>query len=272
MTSGNSQVKAGLARALVRTCSLFDAMPLFEEAERVGPLDGATALDRGLAFDLVADNASAQRYYRQALAAGPNDEATRRLAISLAITGDKRGAANILSPLLTRQDMAAWRVRAFSLAILGQADEAISVINGTLPPALATGIAPYLRYMPRLTPAQQAAAANFGQFPRASEIGHDDPRISRYATTSMRQSVMEMTYASYTPKAEFLGRKTFTTKYRNSSTDTQSFSSSTAADIAAPLRAAQDARSSANCNSDEEFRQLFANWHSLDRSTAYVAP
>ncbi len=206
VSPGSAQVKAGLARALVRNGNPFDAIPLFDEAERVGPLDSTVALDRGLAYDLVADNASAQRYYRQALAAGPNDEATRRLAISLAISGDKRGAGTTLSPLLTRQDMAAWRSRAFSLAILGQADEAISVVNGTLPPALATGIAPYLRYMPRLTPAQQAAAANFGQFPRASEIGQDDPRVARYATTSARRTGLASADAGLIPRGEPLGR------------------------------------------------------------------
>ena len=48
--------------------------------------------------------------------------------------------------------------------------------------------------------------------------------------------------------------------------------SSTAADIAAPLRAAQDARQSSLGSGDEEFRQLFANWSSLDKSVSYVAP
>ena len=48
--------------------------------------------------------------------------------------------------------------------------------------------------------------------------------------------------------------------------------SSTAADIAAPLRAAQEARQSALNNGDDEFRQLFSNWRSLERSTGYVAP
>ena len=48
--------------------------------------------------------------------------------------------------------------------------------------------------------------------------------------------------------------------------------SSTAADIAAPLRAAHDSRQSALNNSDEDFRQLFSNWRSLDRPAGYVAP
>jgi Flp pilus assembly protein TadD len=206
VTPGNSTVKLGLARALVRKGNPFDAIPLFEVAERSGPLGTAAALDRGLAYDLVADNASAQRSYRQALAAGPSDEATRRLAISLAITGDKRGSATTLSPLLTRQDKGAWRARAFALAILGQADEAISIVNGTLPASLASGIAPYMRYMPRLTPAQQAAAANFGQFPRASEIGQDDPRIARYATTGSRRTALASADGGLIPRGEPLGR------------------------------------------------------------------
>ena len=48
--------------------------------------------------------------------------------------------------------------------------------------------------------------------------------------------------------------------------------SSTAADIAAPLRAAQDARQSSLGNGDEDFRQLFTSWRSLDKSVSYAAP
>ncbi|MGH6786332.1 MAG: SPOR domain-containing protein, partial [Novosphingobium sp.] len=46
-----------------------------------------------------------------------------------------------------------------------------------------------LRYMPRLTPAQQAAAANFGHFPRAAEIGRDDPRVAAYAKPLARPAL-----------------------------------------------------------------------------------
>jgi murein DD-endopeptidase MepM/ murein hydrolase activator NlpD len=42
------------------------------------------------------------------------------------------------------------------------------------------------------------------------------------------------------------------------------------ADIAAPLRAAQDARPSALGSGDEEFRRLFTSWQSLDRPAAIV--
>ena len=206
VTPGNVRVKAGLARALVRSGNPFDAIPLFEDAALAGAVDSATALDRGLAYDLVADNVTAQRYYREAMTGGLTDEATRRLAISLAIAGDKRASATVLSPLLLRQDKAAWRARAFSLAIMGQTEEAITVVNGTLPPSLASGIAPYLRYMAKLTPAQQAAAANFGQFPRASEIGRDDPRVALYSANASRRPSLASADAGLIPKGEPLGR------------------------------------------------------------------
>ena len=206
VTPGNPRIKAGLARALVGSGNPFDAIPLFDEAERGGAMDSTVALDRGLAYDLVADNATAQNYYRLALSAGPNDEASRRLAISLAIAGDKRGSAAVITPLLVRQDKAAWRARAFALAILGQSEEAVAVVNSTLPAQLASGIAPYLRYMPRLTRSQQAAAANFGQFPRAAEIGQDDPRVTRYATTALRRPAVAAADAGLVPKGEPLGR------------------------------------------------------------------
>ena len=206
VTPGSPLIKAALARALVRSGNPYDAIPLFEEAERGGAMDSTVALDRGLAYDLVADNASAQRFYRLALTSGPNDEALRRLAISQAIAGDKRGSAATLAPLLMRQDKAAWRARAFSLAILGQGEDAVAVVNTSLPPALASGLTPYLRYMPRLTRSQQAAAANFGQFPRAAQIGQDDPRMARYAGAPARGPAVVTNDAGLVPRGEPLGR------------------------------------------------------------------
>lgn len=177
LAPGNAQVKAGLAGAYAQSEDPFTAIPLFTEAEKAGAIDPALQADRGLAYDLVGDNASAQRYYRTALAAGQNDEVLRRLALSQAIAGDRRGMETTLSPLLQRQDKAAWRTRAFGMAILGQPEEGIAIARTNLPPALADSMAGYLQYMPKLTAAQQAAAANLGHFPRASEIGRDDPRV-----------------------------------------------------------------------------------------------
>ena len=178
---GDARVKAGLAVAAMHGGDPVAAIPLFEAAEKAGLPPGATEGERGLAYDLVGDNARAQSCYRKALALKPNDEITRRLAISLAISGDGPGSEVALLPLLRRQDKAGWRTRVFALAVLGQTEEAIRVAKFMLPKGLAENMAPYLHYMPRLTTAQKAAAANLGNFPRASEIGRDDARIAQYA-------------------------------------------------------------------------------------------
>ena len=175
------RVRAGLAGALVHNSNPYDAIPLFAEAEAAGGMDPKLNTERGLAYDLVGDNATAQRYYRAALGIAPSDETTRRLALSQVIAGDRAGMEATLAPLLLRGDKAAQRVNAFGLAIAGRPEEGVAIAYKVMPQDLAAGIAPYLRYMPRLTRAQQASAAVFGHFPRAAEIGRDDPRALRFA-------------------------------------------------------------------------------------------
>ncbi|HEY6870281.1 MAG TPA: tetratricopeptide repeat protein, partial [Novosphingobium sp.] len=131
LSPNNMRVKAGLAGALVRSENPYDAIPLFAEAEKAGALDPALIADRGLAYDLVGDNATAQRHYRESLALAPSDETTRRLAISQAIAGDRAGMELTLAPLLQRQDKAGWRARTFALAILRKPEEAIAIADQT---------------------------------------------------------------------------------------------------------------------------------------------
>jgi len=177
------RIKAGLARALVLQGDPVKAIPLFAQAEAAGTSADVTA-DRGLAYDLVGDTTTAQKYYRVALARRDDDEVRRRLGISLAIAGDAAGSEAMLMPLLRKQDKPGWRAHAFALAIAGRVPEAVTTVNAILPGQLAQSVTPYLRYMPRLTRAQQAAAANLGKFPRASEIGRDDPAIAAFAPSS----------------------------------------------------------------------------------------
>jgi len=190
LSPDNPRVEAGLAGAKVRAEDPFSAIPLFMAAEKRGSIPPELLGDRGLAYDLIGDNATAQRYYRQALAgatSSPTSSATsssaeisRRLGLSLAISGDRRGSETVLAALLQQKDRAAWRARIFALAILGYEDEAVATARSTMPSDLALQIAPYLRYMRRLTPAQQAAAANLGHFPQASQVGQDDPRLAQF--------------------------------------------------------------------------------------------
>lgn len=183
---GNPRTKALLGKAQLVAENPVEAIRAFDEAERAGADTFAMAADRALAYDLVGDNARAQRWYQVALSRGSDDEITRRYAMSLAISGDRRGAESLLAPLIEKQDRAAWRTRTFAMAVTGGPDEAVAIAYASMPQDLASGIAPYLRYMPRLTAAQQAAAANFGRFPRAADIGRDDPRVVQYAALNPR--------------------------------------------------------------------------------------
>ena len=178
---GSARVKAGLAGAYALSGDPITAIELFKEAEKLGPLGAEPLADRALAYDLVGDNQTAQAYYRRSLALADSDETLRRMALSLAISGDRRGMEATLSPLLQRQDKAAWRTRAFALAILGEPVEAESIARQTMPADMAGAIANYFRFMPKLSPAQQASAVNLGHFPRAAEMGQDDPRFAQYA-------------------------------------------------------------------------------------------
>ncbi|MXP13490.1 hypothetical protein GRI44_01805 [Altererythrobacter confluentis] len=205
LSPGNAQVKLGLAGAFVRSERPLEALRLFDEAERAGASSVMLAADRGLAFDLVGDPQSAQVQYARALALRPTDEIVRRMAISQAIAGDRAGFEKTLYPLLEKRDLSGYRTRAFGLAILGEEAEAVSIAEAVMPAQLSAKITPYLRYMKRLTTAQQAAAANLGAFPRAAQIGRDDPRIAQYTppARSARRSDTQLT-----PQGEPLGPRT----------------------------------------------------------------
>lgn len=205
LSPGNPRAKLGMAAGFMRSERPIEALRLFSEAEKAGVSSDALAGDRALAFDLVGDNFHAQQEYRKAIARNASAELTRRLALSLAISGDRKGFEDTLLPLLRQRDLGAYRTRAFGLAILGDAQEAQRITDAVMPKAMASKLKPYLEYMPRLTKAQQAAAANFGRFPQASQIGRDDPQLAQYARepeASQRQAG-----AALEPRGEPLGTK-----------------------------------------------------------------
>jgi len=179
--SANARVKLGIAAVYLRSGRPVEALDAYALAEAAGATSPEYARDRGLAYDLVGDNRQARAAYEQALAIDPEDpETIRRLALSHAIAGNQASFEDTLRPLLDRRDYAAFRTRAFGLAILGEQARAAAIVDAVMPRDLAGRLTPYLAYMPRLTPAQQAAAANLGIFPRAAEIGREDPRIARF--------------------------------------------------------------------------------------------
>jgi Flp pilus assembly protein TadD len=186
------RVALGLGAVYLRSGRPAEAIPQFDRARAAGVPDREVLTDQALAFDLVGDQISAQAAYARAIDLDPgNDEARRRLAISHAIGGNRARFEEGLRPLLDKRDMAAFRARAFGLAILGDQERAAAIVDQVMPRDLSQRIIPYLAYMPRLTAGQQAAAANLGIFPRAADIGRDDPRLARLATEATVDSRLE---------------------------------------------------------------------------------
>jgi tetratricopeptide (TPR) repeat protein len=179
---GHPAVAQGLAGVYLRSGRAAEALRQYELALAGGAPEREVLADQALAFDLVGDQAAAQAAYARALALDPgHDEARRRLAVSHAIAGSRARFEETLRPLLDRRDVAAQRARAFGLAILGDQARAAAIVEQVMPRDLALRLVPYLAYMPQLTKGQQAAAANLGIFPRAADIGRDDPRLARFA-------------------------------------------------------------------------------------------
>jgi len=201
----DGRVKAGLASVSVRRRQPGEALRLFSEAEQAGEPMRFHAAERGLAYDLVGDNFRAQEQYRQFLSLGDDALVIRRLALSQAISGDQRASEATLLPLLQRTDLAAYRTRAFALAILGKTEEAVSIAETMLPERLSSRLSPYLRYMPRLTRAQQAAAANLGVFPQAAQIGRDDPALAAFVPPEPVRAPVQSVDARLVPTGAPLG-------------------------------------------------------------------
>tara|TARA_B100000678_G_scaffold226904_2_gene194733 strand:+ start:269 stop:1927 length:1659 start_codon:yes stop_codon:yes gene_type:complete len=177
----NPRIAEGMGAAYVRSGRPVDAIRFFEEADKSGFSNSSLWADRGLAYDLVGQNATAQAAYTRALSLKDDSAVRQRLALSYAIAGDRLPFEDALRPLIDKQDTAAIRTRAFGLAVLGDADNAITLARTVMPREMADKLEPYLRFMPRLTRSQQAAAANLGIYPSASRIGRDDPRIASAA-------------------------------------------------------------------------------------------
>lgn len=166
LSPGNGRVKAGMGRAMLHLEQIGDGLRLMEQAGNLGYTDEGLYADRGLARDLMGNQAGAQQDYQAALRLEPKDEmALRRYAISLGISGQVDQAQKMLQPLLYKSDRAAWRDNAFILAMNGRTGEALSITDRVMPRALADAIKPYMERMAMLTPEQRAAAVHMGQFP-----------------------------------------------------------------------------------------------------------
>jgi tetratricopeptide (TPR) repeat protein len=159
--------QAGMGAVSVANGEPQGALPYFKRAQQLGEPIQDFACDRGLAYDLLGRQAEAQADYRLALSGADREEASRRLALSLAISGNRAEALQALAPLLVKNDPGALRARAFVLALTGDPAGATSAINTAMPGSWAS-VAPFLQRLSSLKSAEKAAAVNLGIFPDAS--------------------------------------------------------------------------------------------------------
>lgn len=179
----NSRIVAGLAAATVQTENPFEALRLFDDAIRLGVSERSIAADRALAFDLLGNFSRAQQDYKLARTSSTSDDLIIRQAISLSLGGQAAEADAMLIPLLQKNSAAAWRARAFMLAARGEFRESTKVTEGFMDAASAQRMERYLRLMPDLTGAQQAAAIHLGHFPASQYVGRDSDQVRRVAST-----------------------------------------------------------------------------------------
>lgn len=161
----DGRIKAGLATALLRMGKAKEALRLFDQATDLGVAESDIAGERGLAWDLRGEQRKAQRDYALVLAARPDAEITRRQALSLAISGDRAGAIQLLTPLLYQNDPAAWRARAFVLAMTGDAAGAQAIVASVMSVPQAQAMQPFLTRLAGLDAGQKARAVTFGEMP-----------------------------------------------------------------------------------------------------------
>ena len=161
---------AGMASVAVLNGEPQAALPYFARAQQLGAPVTTFACDRGLAYDLLGRQAEAQADYRLALNGPDAEEARRRLALSLAIGGNRTEALALLGPLMAKGDAAAARTRAFVMALTGDPNGARQAIEVAMPGS-GTSVQPFLQRLTALNSAQKAAAVNLGIFPDSGSSG-----------------------------------------------------------------------------------------------------
>jgi Flp pilus assembly protein TadD len=161
----DGRIKMWIGTALVHLQQPHAALKFFRDAAELGVAVGELARERGLAQDVAGNPREAQRDYRLALQRGRDDEATRRLALSLAISGEREPALRLLEDQLLVRDRAAERTRALVLALTGDTAGATRAAQAAMPGPQASAMSPFLARLPTLPPAQRALAVHLGIFP-----------------------------------------------------------------------------------------------------------
>ena len=188
VNSRSPSPQQGMGAVSVANGDAKAAMPYFKRAQQLGATQAMLGCDRGLAYDMLGEQSKAQADYRAALNGADGDEARRRLALSLAISGNQAEALATIAPLAAKGDATTPRVRAFILALTGDSNAAMSAINAAMP-GRALGVAPFLQRLPTLAAAQKAAAVNLGIFPDSNGTAYAYAAPVRSAPSTATETV-----------------------------------------------------------------------------------
>ena len=165
----HARVKAGMGSVLVHLGQPQAALSLFAEAVSLGAPEVEIAADRGLAYDLMGYTQRAQQEYVAAMRRREDPELRRRLALSLAISGERDAALRLIDPQLRRNDRAGRRAQAFILALTGDVAGANRTAQATMPYGGAQAMAPFFARLASLSPSQKAMAVHLGLFPNGGQ-------------------------------------------------------------------------------------------------------
>jgi Flp pilus assembly protein TadD len=166
----DARAKAGLAAATAQSGRPESALVLFAEAVSLGASEQEIAADRGLAYDLAGQPSRAQQDYALSLRRREDPEVRRRMALSLAISGEREAALRLLDGQVRQGDRAGARARVMVLALSGDAAGASAAAQSSMPAGAAQAITPFLSRLASLNPGQMAAAANLGRIPSGGVI------------------------------------------------------------------------------------------------------
>ena len=171
----NPRVKAGMASTLAELGQPQPALRLFADALALGAPEAEVQADRGTAYDMAGDPRRAQQDYLAVLRRRDDPEVRRNLALSLAISGQREAALHLIDPQLRRNERSAWRTQAFVLALTGDTLGATRTVQAMMP-AGAQEMAPFLARLHGLSPAEKAMAVHLGRFPASgrTQLAHVD--------------------------------------------------------------------------------------------------
>jgi Flp pilus assembly protein TadD len=188
----DGRVKMWIGATLVQLEQPRAAMKFFTDAVQLGLSEAEVARERGLAWDLVGEPRRAQRDYRLALSRGRDAEVTRRLALSLGISGDRDSALRLLDDPSLSGDRATERTRALVLALVGDSAGAGRAVQASMPGPAGEAMMPFLARLPQLGYADRALAVHLGHFPGDGRVlSQPVYAANRYAQPASRPAPTE---------------------------------------------------------------------------------